>query len=139
MQKVAIIDIGSNSIRLVLFEIYKNHSFRVIDDIKESPRLGEGIFANGLMKQENMDKALETLVLFRSLWEHRGVTEILAFGTAAVRTAKNSKDFLDRIKKNCNIDVTVLSLCFGKSDYYISGENMALLYGCLRTSAYNYS
>lgn len=109
MQKVAIIDIGSNSIRLVLFEIYKNHSFRVIDDIKESPRLGEGIFANGLMKQENMDKALETLVLFRSLWEHRGVTEILAFGTAAVRTAKNSKDFLDRIKKNCNIDVTVLS------------------------------
>ena len=109
MQKVAIIDIGSNSIRLVLFEIYKNHSFRVIDDIKESPRLGEGIFANGLMKQENMDKALETLVLFRSLWEHRGVTEILAFATEAVRTAKNSKEFLDRIKKNCNIDVTVLS------------------------------
>ena len=54
MKKVAIIDIGSNSVRLVLFEVYKNHSFRVIDDIKESPRLGEGIFANGLMKQENM-------------------------------------------------------------------------------------
>ena len=35
MQKIAIIDIGSNSVRLVLFEIYKNHFFRVIDDIKE--------------------------------------------------------------------------------------------------------
>lgn len=109
MQKVAIIDIGSNSIRLVLFEIYKNHSFRVIDDIKESPRLGEGIFVNGLMKEENMNKALETLILFKSLWEHRGVTEILAFGTAAVRTAKNSKEFLENIKSKCNIDVTVLS------------------------------
>lgn len=109
MQKIAIIDIGSNSIRLVLFEIYKNHSFRVIDDIKENPRLGEGIFTDGLMKQSNMDKALETLILFKSLCDYNEVTEILAFGTAAVRSAKNSKEFLAKIKTNCNIEITVLS------------------------------
>ena len=109
MQKVAIIDIGSNSIRLVLFEIYKNHSFRVVDDIKENPRLGEGIFINGLMKKENMDRALEALILFKSLCDHNEVTEILAFGTAAVRSAKNSSDFLAEVKKQCNFDITVLT------------------------------
>ena len=108
MQKIAIIDIGSNSVRLVLFEIYKNHSFRVIDDIKESPRLGEGIFVEGLMKESNMDRALEALKLFKSLCDHNEVDKILAFGTAAVRTAKNTSYFLDRVKKECDIDVSVL-------------------------------
>lgn len=109
MQKVAIIDIGSNSIRLVLFQIYKNHSFRVIDDIKENPRLGEGIFVEGLMKESNMNKALDTLKLFRSLCDNNEVHKILAFGTAAVRTAKNASEFLKRVKDECGINVTVLS------------------------------
>lgn len=108
MQKIAIIDIGSNSVRLVLFEIYKNHSFRVLDDIKETPRLGEGIFAEGLLKEKNMNKALEALRLFKSLCDHSNVEKILAFGTAAVRSAKNSNVFLDRIKTECGIDIAVL-------------------------------
>lgn len=109
MHKVAIIDIGSNSIRLVLFEVYKNHSFRVLDDIKENPRLGEGLFINGTMKKANMDKALETLILFKSLCNHNEVHKILAFGTAAVRTAKNSREFLEQVKELCGFEVTVLS------------------------------
>jgi len=108
MQKIAIIDIGSNSVRLVLFEIYKNHSFRVIDDIKENPRLGEGIFIEGLMKESNMNRALEALKLFKSLCDHNEVDKILAFGTAAVRTAKNANYFLDMVKKECDIDISVL-------------------------------
>lgn len=109
MKKIAIIDIGSNSIRLVLFEVYKNSSFRVIDDIKESPRLGEGLLTDGNMKEENMNRAIEALKLFKSLCEHNEADTVLAFGTAAVRSAQNASIFLDRVNKECGIDVRVLS------------------------------
>ncbi|MBN1468382.1 MAG: exopolyphosphatase [Fusobacteriaceae bacterium] len=109
MKKVAIIDIGSNSVRLVLFEVYKNHSFRVIDDIKESPRLGEGIFENGLMKEKNMNKAIEALKLFRSLCDFQKVQDILVFGTAAMRIAKNANEFIKKVNEECQFPIQILS------------------------------
>lgn len=109
MKKIAIIDIGSNSVRLVLFEIYKNYSFRVIDDLKESPRLGEDLLKNGHMKQERMDQALNALKLFKQMCNKAQVDKILAFGTAAVRSAENANEFLERVHTECNLDVKVLS------------------------------
>lgn len=108
MNKIAVIDIGSNSIKLVL-AIYNKHGFQIIDEIKESVRLGEDMDKNDYMKEARIEKALETLKMFKGLCKKTNTKKIVSVGTAAVREATNQKDFLKRVKKETGLKVKVLS------------------------------
>ena len=109
MKKIGIIDVGSNSIRVVIFEISPTKHFKVIEDIKETVRLGEGFHDTGVLKIKKINLAINTLRLFKGICENYGVDEIITFATAAVRNAENSKEFLIPIKNQLGLDVAVLS------------------------------
>ena len=92
MRRLGIIDVGSNSVRLVLVKVGYKGSFRIFNDVKESVRLGMGMNCNLELKSDRIEKALKTLKMFKNMCDATVVDEIIAVATAAVRKAKN-KDY----------------------------------------------
>lgn len=108
IKNIGIIDIGSNSIRLVLVEICDNY-FRIIDEKKETVRLGMDMTIDGQLNPIRMEKAISTLSNFKSLCEGFGECNIFAVATEAVRRASNQKEFLQSVKSTLDMDIRVLT------------------------------
>ncbi|ATW26300.1 exopolyphosphatase [Candidatus Formimonas warabiya] len=106
--KLAIIDIGSNSIRMILVRMVDG-CYKIYNDLKESARLGEGLETTGQLGEEHMDRALSTLKMFKRLIDAVGCDTIIAVATEAVRKASNKEIFLEAVRKKVGIDVRVLS------------------------------
>ena len=109
MEKIGIIDLGSNSARLVIVDLFADNHFMVVDELKESVRLGQDMERDGFLKPQRVAETIRTLKMFRKLCDASGVTRIIAVATAAVRRAKNQRSFLDEIQANCGIKIRVLT------------------------------
>ncbi len=109
LEKIAIIDLGSNTARLLLVEVKENGHFQIVDQLKEAPRLGEGMERDGFLKPARIQETIKTLKMFRKLCDVNGIERIIAVATAAVRRAKNQRSFLDEVSATCGIKVRVLS------------------------------
>jgi exopolyphosphatase/guanosine-5'-triphosphate,3'-diphosphate pyrophosphatase len=109
MKNVGVIDIGSNSMRLVLIEIGKRNYFRVIDEVKVTLRLGMDMTIDGRLNPIRMEKAISTLASFKLLCEGIGECNIFPVATEAVRRASNQKEFLQMVKSTLNMEIRVLS------------------------------
>ncbi len=109
MEKIGIIDLGSNSARLVIVQMFGEGHFMVEDELKESVRLGQDMDRDGFLKPQRVAETIKTLKMFKRLCESSGVERIIAVATAAVRRAKNQRSFLDEIQATCGIRVSVLS------------------------------
>lgn len=88
--KIGIIDLGSNTARLVIVEMLGDGHFIVIDQLKESVRLGKDMERDGFLKPQRIAETLKTLKMFRKLCDAYGIEKIIAVATAAVRRAKTS-------------------------------------------------
>ncbi len=109
MDRIGVIDLGSNTARLVIAEILPSGHYMVVDELKESVRLGQDMGRDGFLKPQRIAETIRTLKGFKKLCDARGVEKIIAVGTAAVRRAKNQRSFLDEIQVSCNISIKVLS------------------------------
>jgi len=107
--KLAILDIGTNSIHLILGEIMPDLSFQVIDRAKDMTLLGQGTFRTGRLSTETMARGLEVIGRFHRLAGKKGASRILAVATSAVREAENGGDFLERVESETGVRVKVLS------------------------------
>ncbi|HYE99831.1 MAG TPA: Ppx/GppA phosphatase family protein, partial [Planctomycetota bacterium] len=107
--KVAAIDIGSNSIHLVVSRLYAPGVREVLDREREMLRLGESTFRSGSLPPERLDRAVAVLRRYRAIAEAHGVQAVLAVATSAVRDARNRQGFLDRAEKEARLAVRVLS------------------------------
>lgn len=110
MEKIAIIDLGSNSARLVLVNVLDGGYFVVFDELKETVRLGQDMDWDGFIKPQRIAQTIKTLTMFRRLCDANHVDKIFAYATAAVRRAKNQKSFLDEVAMTCGIKIKVLSV-----------------------------
>ncbi len=109
MEKIGIIDLGSNSARLVIVEMLGDGHYMVVDQIKEGVRLGQDMERDGFLKPQRIAETLKTLKMFRKLCDAYGIERIIAVATAAVRRAKNQRSFLDEVATTCGIKLKVLS------------------------------
>ena len=109
MEKIGIIDLGSNSARLVIVGLSGEGHFMVEDELKESVRLGQDMDRDGFLKPQRVAETIKTLKMFKRLCDAKGADRIIAVATAAVRRAKNQRSFLDEIQATCGIRVEVLS------------------------------
>ncbi len=109
MEKIGIIDLGSNTARLVIVNMFTDGHYMVVDELKESVRLGQDMDRDGFLKPQRIAETVKTLKMFKRLCDASGVERIIAVGTAAVRRAKNQRSFLDEIQVSCNITIRVLS------------------------------
>lgn len=109
MEKIAIIDLGSNSARLVIAEIMPGGYFMVVDELKEPVRLAQDMETDGFLRPLRIAQTIKTLRMFRTLYESHGVTKVFAYATAAVRRAKNQKSFIEEVQSACGIRLQVIS------------------------------
>ena len=105
---VAVIDIGSNSVRLVVYEGL-TRSLTPIFNEKVLAGLGREVQSTGLLNPEAVDKALHALRRFRALADTAGVRKVWVLATAACRDATNGRAFIAEAAKICRAEVDVLS------------------------------
>lgn len=109
MEKIGIIDLGSNTARLVIVEMVEGGHFQVVDELKRSTRIGEGMQKDGFIKAQRAQDTISTLKMYKRLCDASGVERIIAVATAAVRRAKNQRSFLDEVFATTGIKFKVLS------------------------------
>ena len=107
--KTAIIDIGSNTIRLVLYKYDKNEGLHEFGNIKTVARLRTHLLPSGEMSEEGIRLLSDTLSSFKQILEDYEVTDILAAATAAVRQAINREEIVERMKVETGIELDILS------------------------------
>lgn len=115
-KRVAILDLGSNSIRVVVMSIDSNGSYKMIDQFKDMVKLSEGMSEDKLLKDFAMDRTMEALKLFKNMIQSHQVTQTIALATAAVRNAQNGSEFLDRIYKETGFRFQVIT---GEEEAYL--------------------
>lgn len=108
MERVALIDLGSNTARLVIYDILDGGYFFTVDEYREAVRLGE-TESDGSLKQPRIMQAIATLKLFKEICAIKKVDKVLAVATAAVRRASNQKTFLSDVYNETGIRLTVVS------------------------------
>ncbi|MBS9335235.1 exopolyphosphatase [Fructobacillus sp. M1-13] len=106
---IAIIDLGSNSARLVVEKLKENGSYRELYRVKEDTRLSKGMGTALLLKEEQIQKTFSVLEKYQQVIRTYSVDQVYAITTAAVRTAKNQADFLQRVKARFGFDLRVLT------------------------------
>jgi len=98
-QRLAAIDVGSNTILLLVAEPDAASGLIVTREAEDQPRLAAGLGTTGRLSEAAMDRALQSLVRMRDLAAKEGATRIDAVATAAVREAENGAEFLDRVRR----------------------------------------
>ena len=109
MLKLAILDIGSNSIHMILTEIQPDFSYKILDRFKDVPRLGEETFTTGSFSSDAIGKGTEVVRTLATLAHNRGFTRIEAVATSAVREAANGGDLIEAIEHETGIQVRVVT------------------------------
>lgn len=107
--RYASIDIGTNSVLLLIGEPLPDGRVQVVEDRAMVTRLGQGLAASGVIADEAADRTLKALAIYWQLCIKHGVRGIAAVGTAALRNAKNAADFLLVAKREMRLDIEVIS------------------------------
>jgi len=107
--RLAAIDIGTNSIRSIVVEVNRGDTFRVLDDEKVAVRLGEGLHQNGIISPAACKRAMDALSRLKKIIEGFGVRAIEAVATSAVRKAANGAEFIEAIRREIGLDVSIIS------------------------------
>jgi exopolyphosphatase / guanosine-5'-triphosphate,3'-diphosphate pyrophosphatase len=107
--RIAAIDIGTNSVHMIVVQVRPDLSFEVIDREKEMVRLGAGGLDGRALTPEAMHAALQVLSKFRRLAESHKVDEVIAVATSATREAENGGEFLETVTQQTGIRPRVIS------------------------------
>jgi exopolyphosphatase / guanosine-5'-triphosphate,3'-diphosphate pyrophosphatase len=107
-ERVAAIDIGSNSIRQIVADVAPNGAIRVLDEMKAAPRLGAGLLQLGDLDSAAMRRATDAIARMATLARQLGARRIEAVATSAVREAGNSESFLEMVRESAGLKVRVL-------------------------------
>lgn len=106
MKRAAIIDIGSNSIKLLVGE--GDGTVRTIAEKSEVARLGEGVWKSGVLSAAAMERSAEVVARFARQARENGAEKIVGVGTMALRSAGNSGDFVKMVRELCGVEVQII-------------------------------
>ncbi len=108
-KKIAIIDLGSNSVRMLLMKMCDDGSYKMLDQVKDMVRLSEGMGDENTLKPVPIKRTMNTLNLFKKLIRVHHTDQVIPIATAAVRNAANQALFLDKVKMETGFDFRVAS------------------------------
>jgi len=107
--RLASVDLGTNTIRLLVVEVAEDRSWRPLLETQTVARLGEGLRASGSLSEEAMERAATVVATFCGQARRFDVKQILIVGTSAVREATNGPAFLDRLARVTGEQVRVVT------------------------------
>lgn len=129
-KRTAIIDIGSNSARMVVYEKTSRFGFHLIKEIKSRVRVGEGAYEKGGILQDlPMKRTYESLKNFVQISQNLSCRKILCVATSALRDAPNASTLTNKVKKNLNLNVKIID---GKKEAYFGGVACINLLGHIK-------
>ena len=108
-QRIAAIDIGTNSIRCIVAEVSKVGKFKILDDEKATVRLGEKLAMTGIISDMASNRAVEAIQRFHKLVTGLNVEAVEAVATSAVRSATNGKDLIATLSKELGHEIRIIS------------------------------
>jgi exopolyphosphatase/guanosine-5'-triphosphate,3'-diphosphate pyrophosphatase len=108
MERVASIDIGTNTILLLIVKV-GDRKIHPLFEIETVARLGEGVQKNGILLKKAMDRGLQTLAQYLKRCQEMGVEKVFAVGTSALREANNSEIFLKMSKERLDLAIEIIS------------------------------
>jgi exopolyphosphatase / guanosine-5'-triphosphate,3'-diphosphate pyrophosphatase len=132
-ERLAVIDLGSNSFRLVVFTSTEGWWQRS-DEIYQPVRIGEGLTASGRLGEKPMRRALATLDVFAHFCKASGLAAgtIDALATSAIRDAENAEDFLGVARARTGLPIRVLSgVAEARYGYLAAINSTTLRHGCV--------
>jgi exopolyphosphatase / guanosine-5'-triphosphate,3'-diphosphate pyrophosphatase len=106
---IAAIDIGTNSIHMIIVKAASQHQFEVLVQEKEMVKLGVGVFANKMLSKTAFHKGTETITRYVQLADQYGVDHIITAATSATREAKNGREFLDNLIHDVGLSPQLIS------------------------------
>ena len=109
MAKLALIDIGSNSIRMVLYQIDNQYQAQEITRYRHFVQLAKDMTAAGAINQLNFAAGIQTLQQFHQIIIEQQVTKVIATATEAIRKASNQSEFLQAAQVQAQINIQVLT------------------------------
>jgi len=107
-ERLAALDVGSNSIRLLVAEYDAGAGLTVVDEVKDQPRLAQGVATTGHLDTAAMERAMAGLARMRVVCQRRGVRRIAAVATSAVREASNGEEFVQRVRDELGIPLRII-------------------------------
>lgn len=129
-KRTAVIDIGSNSVRMVIFEKTSRFAFSLLHEAKSRVRISEGAYAHeGHLQPAAMDRALKALGEFLSIAAAYSTRKLLCVATSAVRDAPNRAEFLQRVRHELGLKIKVIN---GEREAYLGGIACANLLPFMR-------
>ncbi|MDA0739919.1 MAG: Ppx/GppA phosphatase family protein [Nitrospirae bacterium] len=109
MAKLAVVDIGTNSIHMVLADIESDGSYKILDSFKDMTRLGDGTFQQKRLSEAAMARGLDVLGNLTTLARNKGFSKIVMTATSAVREAKNGGQFIEAVAQQTRVRVRVVT------------------------------
>ncbi len=107
--KIAIIDIGTNTFKLMIARIQDDGSVVIIDKEKIPVKLGEGGINNDIIAHTPFLRGIKAMKTHKEKIDRFQVDEIRAFATSAIRSAKNGKEFVRKVKAETGIEIEIIS------------------------------
>ncbi|MBX7236692.1 MAG: Ppx/GppA family phosphatase [Caldilineales bacterium] len=108
-QRLGIVDLGSNTTRLVIYEYEPGRYFRLADEVREVVRLREGMGETNILRAAAIDRGLNALRMFHALCQALGVQDVTVVATSAVRDGGNRAAFLARAQAETGWKLRVLT------------------------------
>jgi exopolyphosphatase/guanosine-5'-triphosphate,3'-diphosphate pyrophosphatase len=130
VQQVAVIDLGSNSWRLVVFTYAPGSWWKLTDELYETVRIGAGLDASGRLSGEAIARGLETLTVFERFYRANDLEpkDVYAIATSAIRDAGNQAEFLERAGAASGLEIEVLSAEDEARYGYVAAVNTSTLH-----------
>ncbi len=109
-KRVAVIDIGSNSVRMVVYEKTSRYAFHLLHEEKSKVRISQNAYKYaGALQELPMQRTFDALSEFLQIAKSFKTTKLLCVATSALRDAPNKKDFLQKVKKKLKLNIKIIS------------------------------
>ncbi len=119
-RRIGVLDIGSNSVRFVIYELFGAH-FTAVYNEKVLAGLGSDLRETGRLSEKGKVLAFDSLSRFKAIADAQGLGELLIGATAALRVAKDAPEFIARVKKDIGLDISPVS---GKEEARLTAMGM---------------
>jgi exopolyphosphatase / guanosine-5'-triphosphate,3'-diphosphate pyrophosphatase len=108
MPRYAVIDVGTNSVKFIISERRSDDTWQTLVDRAEITRLGEDLEKTGEISSDAMERTVSAIAGMASQAREAGVATIAAVGTMGMRTAHNSQQFIDMVKRRCGVRIETI-------------------------------
>ncbi|MFN4122891.1 MAG: hypothetical protein ACK4GL_06260 [Flavobacteriales bacterium] len=107
--RLAIIDIGTNTFKMMIVDVISSDETKLIYKEKIPVKLGEGGINNDIISHSPFMRGLKALKSLKEKLDRHQVNKVMAFATSAIRSATNGRDFVQKAKAETGIDIEVIS------------------------------